>query len=72
MISGNGKEPRKEDYQVQRLRLMVAAYHALRSYQKGNRCVELAERVANEIEKHILDAGGLGGILSIAPTDKGR
>ncbi len=53
-------EPEKEDYQAQRLRLLTAAYHALRSYQYANQSVELAESVANEIEKHLAADEGKG------------
>jgi hypothetical protein len=46
-------EPEEENYQDKSLRLLNAAYHALRSYQHGNQSTELAETLASEIKKHV-------------------
>lgn len=39
--------------QKELLKLLRAAYNALRSYQYGNKSTELAEEVADEIEEAI-------------------
>ena len=43
-----------ENCQAERSRLLIIAYHALRSFQYGNHCVDLARTAADEIEKELI------------------